>query len=315
MNNSPIVIFPTDFSQTSVNALPFAANIAKHFGLKLALVNVENRKDVKNADLDDPFEENAPQTENMRLLCKLKDRVLQDSRFKGVKVVCTCRFGNFRSEVVALSRFADIMILGTKGAGTVKGLFFGSNTSHILAHLSIPCLIVPPEADGKNVDKYFGSVALASEFSKEQIEDLEVHEVIGFAEAFDADVSFVHVEKEFLELTKPQVVVSGNGSLVFPAKFDDQDVKEMAKQKGRLMKKKITSITDYKKKHYVVLSIEKSDNVQEALSDYCDRHNIGIIALVRRKRSVLQSLFHTSVSKAMSLHAQVPMIVFPEIEQ
>lgn len=314
MSFNPVVLFPTDFSQTSINALPFAALIAKTWSLKLAIVNVEAPKEIKSPITENPFVDGAPATENQRLLQKLKEKINNDDRFKTVEVVCLTRFGQFKPEVVALAKYADILVMGTKGCGTVKGLFLGSNTSHILGRINIPALIVPPEADGRRVETYFRSLAFASEFSKEQIEEMEVHEAIGFAEAFDADVSFVHVEKEFLELTKPQVVVSGNGSLVFPPKLDDNDVKQMAKEKGKRLKKKISSITDYSKKHYVVLSIDKSDNVQEALSDYCDRHNIGIMGLVRRQRSVLQSMFHSSVSKSLSLHSNVPLLVFPEVD-
>lgn len=314
MSFNPVVLFPTDFSQTSVNALPFAALVAKTWSLKLAIVNVEAPKDVKAPEVDDPFDEKSPATENMRLLIKMKEKILNDDRFKGLNVVCSTRFGSFKQEIVELCKFADVLVMGTKGCGTIKGLFLGSNTSYVLGKISIPTLIVPPEADGRNVEKYFESIAFASEFSKEEIEEMEVHEVIYFAEPFNATVSFVHVEKEFLELTKPQVVVSGNGSLVFPPKLDDEDVKQMAKEKGRRLKKKISSITDYKKKHYVVLSIDKSDNVQEALSDYCDRHKIGMLALVRRQRSVLQSMFHSSVSKALSLHSNLPLLVFPGLE-
>lgn len=314
MSFNPVVLFPTDFTQTSINALPFAAMIAKTWSLKLAIVNVEASKDVKSPVVEDPFAENVPATENLRLLLKMKEKINNDERFKDVNVVCTTRFGTFKNEIVDLCKFADILVMGTKGCGTIKGLFLGSNTSYVIGKINIPTLIVPPEADGRKVETYFNSIAFASEFTKEEIEEMEVHEVIGFAEPFGSNVSFVHVEKEFLELTKPQVVVSGNGSLVFPPKLDDEDVKQMAKEKGRRMKKKISSITDYKKKHYVVLSIDKSDNVQEALSDYCDRHKIGILALVRRQRSVLQSMFHSSVSKALSLHSNLPLLVFPEID-
>ncbi len=51
-------------------------------------------------------------------------------------------------ELVKASRDADIVVLGSRGAGGFKPLLMGSVTSQVAHHAHCPILIVPPEHRG-----------------------------------------------------------------------------------------------------------------------------------------------------------------------
>jgi nucleotide-binding universal stress UspA family protein len=54
------------------------------------------------------------------------------------------------------------------------------------------------------------------------------------------------------------------------------------------------------------------DDVAEGIENFVLEKRAQLLALVARKHSFLASLFHDSVTRKMTLHAQVPLLALTE---
>ena len=138
------VLFPTDFSEGSDNALPYAADMAKHYGAKLYLLHVI--QDIAEAtgwyvphvslgELYRDIEKNA---------AKEMDRYGLEE-FRGIKdierIVVT---GTPYEEILKFAREnkADIIVIGTHGRKGLDRVIFGSTAEKVVRDAPCPVLSV-----------------------------------------------------------------------------------------------------------------------------------------------------------------------------
>jgi hypothetical protein len=61
-----------------------------------------------------------------------------------------------------------------------------------------------------------------------------------------------------------------------------------------------------------VVEVLEADEVASGIEHYTQTHQVDGLALVKRKRSLLESLFHRSVTTKMGFHSSVPMLAYHE---
>jgi nucleotide-binding universal stress UspA family protein len=62
----------------------------------------------------------------------------------------------------------------------------------------------------------------------------------------------------------------------------------------------------------ITFEVLEADEVASGIEHYTQTHQVDGLALVKRKRSLLESLFHRSVTTKMGFHSSVPMLAYHE---
>ncbi len=138
------VLFPTDFSDLSVAALPLAMDLAAKYGAKLhCLYVVEEPQIYSSLEMGSvaiPTSGELKESAQTRME-KFSQELLADSPHGySSKVVV----GRAATEVVNYAKEvgADMIIMATHGYSGVKHVMLGSTTEDVLRHASCPVLSV-----------------------------------------------------------------------------------------------------------------------------------------------------------------------------
>jgi nucleotide-binding universal stress UspA family protein len=145
------VIAPVDFSNVSINALSFAAEICKRSSAKLIVVNIlkdgEPGKD--SEEKLKSIESNLKNSFGSELKCELK--------------VTHGDLVSSMQELIAIHK-PQLVVMGTKGASGLKRILIGSNTVNFLAKTAVPVLVVPEVARFENfLNKEKNRIVLATD--------------------------------------------------------------------------------------------------------------------------------------------------------
>lgn len=126
-----------DFSDASINALSFAAELSKRTSARLVIINIiqkgEGEEERKNklksieSDLKKSFD------------CDLNC----ESSLAHGNLITTLK------KIIAVQQ-PDLIVMGTKGASGLKKLLIGSNTVNVISKTKVPVLVVPEVARFKN---------------------------------------------------------------------------------------------------------------------------------------------------------------------
>jgi nucleotide-binding universal stress UspA family protein len=131
------ILAPVDFSDASLNALAFAAELAKRSTALLIIVNILQ----KGADED---EANDKLKFMVKGLKKSSDPVLNCESF--------AVYGDLITSLKKIIKVQqpDLLVMGTKGASGLKKLLIGSNTVNVISKTRLPALVIPEVARFKD---------------------------------------------------------------------------------------------------------------------------------------------------------------------
>lgn len=165
---------------------------------------------------------------------------------------------------------AQLIVMGTTGDSSRIKKWFGSVSTKIMNDAKVPVLLVPEKAKYKGVEKVM--------FAFDDITlDLSVlDDLVGFAGAFDAKIYLVHMQNE----SNPD-----------PGFY-------LQEQLGKR----------YDTDKIELVSLHDSDVVL-ALSDFATQESIDVIAMATEQRTFFNRIFHDSVTKRMSMHSEIPLLV------
>lgn len=179
------VIVPVDFSETSLNAARYAAQLlAGHYGVTMVLYHSYS----KSAEADNAAAD----------LEKLKTSLMKDHIVK--MEVLLHEESDFVDglEKAARHRRADLVIMGITGKSALAQVFFGSNTLKMAERKVCPVLIVPQDAAFKPLK----NVMLTSDF-KNTLETTPSAPIKDFLDIFTPQLHVVNVDKDhYISLTE-----------------------------------------------------------------------------------------------------------------
>jgi nucleotide-binding universal stress UspA family protein len=139
------ILCPVDFSNHSRNAIRYAAALAQRSGGRLVVLFVNDPLLLAAAAA--VFHHRRLFVERSRNeLVRFVRQSLQIGPASRKDVACVVSEGNPGDEILrAVRRLgSDLIVIGTHGLSGVKKLFFGSTTDHVLQHVTIPVLAIPP---------------------------------------------------------------------------------------------------------------------------------------------------------------------------
>jgi len=131
------ILAPVDFSEASMNALSFAAELSKRTSARLFVINVLEKDEGREG----------PTQKLKSIESDLKRSFSSDLKFES-----SLAHGDLVSalkKVISLQK-PDLIVMGTKGASGLKRILIGSNTVHVLANTRTPVLVIPEVARFEN---------------------------------------------------------------------------------------------------------------------------------------------------------------------
>ncbi len=138
------ILFPTDFSEGSSHALPYAIDMARHYGARLYLLHViydivkTTGWYVPHVSMDEVYKD-------MEVSAKKELERYGLEELRGLKEVeRAVRKGVHHEEIV---RFAnenkiDLIVIGTHGRKGIDRIFFGSTAAQVVRNAPCPVLTV-----------------------------------------------------------------------------------------------------------------------------------------------------------------------------
>ncbi|NJB87726.1 nucleotide-binding universal stress UspA family protein [Lewinella marina] len=177
-------------------------------------------------------------------------------------------------KIVQESKSYDLVVLGASGESDVLEEVFGSIATEVAQHAHCPVLLVPREA---TFSAYRHILYASNSLS---LSRRAVLKLMDFNDLFRARIHFVHVNDDDSEHRRER-------EKLFAPLFNNPDP-EFAFE--------IVEVT--------------AESVQKGLVDYLKSNPIKLAVMVTQHRGFWQKLFHTSATKQMVLHPEVPLLVF-----
>lgn len=271
------ILFPTDFSETSLNAFVYALQLAKCINAEIITLHVyqlpildSNYMDVpiyltqiyENIDLSN-FENFKDQIPALRTIA-------ENHKLEHIKTSNVLLDGDLVSNVLRIveEEAIEYVVMGTHGASGLKEIFLGSSTASIMNGTKAFVLGIPKDSKYEPIKR----IAFTTKFTDEDA--IALKKLIEIAQGFDAHIDCLHVKtstsddnKLFIEQWKKQ--------------FSDQNV-------------------DY--------HIIENKQVEETIIDFIEAHKINMLAMLNHNRGFFEGLFHTSLTKKLAFHLNIPLL-------
>jgi nucleotide-binding universal stress UspA family protein len=138
------ILFPTDFSEGSLNALPYAVDLAKTYGAKIYMLHViydiatASGLHIPHVSVDEMYKE--LYTSAKKELEKFGADIIKDIK----DIEYTVIRGIPYEEILKFSKEknVDIIVIGTHGRKGLDRVLFGSTAERVVRNSSCPVLTV-----------------------------------------------------------------------------------------------------------------------------------------------------------------------------
>lgn len=270
------ILVPTDFSQTSENALRVAADLARKFDSKIFLLHMlELPMDLINPvmgtrtnDLPEVlfFTKRAEQ--------RLKQLIEQDF-LEGVSIRPILQLHHTLDGIMETRQRenCDLIVMGSQGASGLQEMFIGSNTEKVVRRSHVPVLVIKePIPEFKTQTMVFGI-----DFTDKSREVLS--QVILFAETLGAKLHLVYVH---------------TGS--------EEDMRDVKNKHATFLKGL--------NREDLSCEVYPASSVEEGILEYADTINADLVGMATHGRKGLSHFFNGSISEDIANHAKRPVVTF-----
>jgi len=279
------ILCPVDFSESSLNAVEFAAKLGAKHQAALTLIHVFTEEEFEAALSSEKLPEHYRKSDvdNMvghaeDMLQQLADEIFRMQKRHGLSR-CDYRFtyGPLNRQIVdfAKEHQYSMIVMGTSGVKDIFEEYIGSNTVKTIDRAPCPVLCIPTSANYRAPKK----VMYATDY---QIEDTEALTRLAlFAGPLEAELHVVHIcqSKGLREQATHQAF--------------QQHIKDALPTAN--------------------LIFEETDCEEDAthgIDQYAIRQNMDIVALLYHRRNFFERLFEGSTVKDISYFATYPVLVY-----
>lgn len=277
------ILFPTDFSENSWNALTYATDFLKNTACNFYVLNVNRLENVLVGDYSyNPTPEiieniNIEQSKKKlrALLKKINLNIKPNDKHK----FFTLSDYGFFLEIIRKhvdKKNIDMIIMGTKGASGLKEYIVGSNAGDVITKVKCTTLIVPEHAKYSKLKE----MAFPSDFSLTY--DLNVLQPFAdILNAVKANLRIIHINEDDASLNKEQL--------------SNKDL-----------------LNDYFEDFKPSFHFLTNNKVEDAIQCFVESRDIDMITMVAKNLNYFQSiLFHSKVEK-ITYHTHIPFLVLHE---
>jgi nucleotide-binding universal stress UspA family protein len=165
----------------------------------------------------------------------------------------------------------DCIVMGTRGSSGIKEVLFGSNTYDVVDNTEMPVIVVPEGCDcGHPVN-----IVLSSDL-KPLKDDRILDMVREFADRFKSKITVLNVKEEIDSFTLNAEMNH------FDELFEGIEM---------------------------TMCFDDSDHVVEGLEKYVKDYPTDLLVAIKRKKNFLADLFSKSVTKDLTFHLNVPLLI------
>ena len=272
------ILFPTDFSEASMNAFIYALKLADSIKgeiitlhvYDLPLVGYSNVPGVLN-EIYDLIE--LGNFENYKDQIPFLRRIAEQNNMEHIKISNVLDTGNLINRIVKIVRDEDIdyVVMGTKGATSLKETFLGTATTKVMNASSAVVFAIPENCKYNEIKKILF-------LTKYNFEDLKVlKKVIEFAAVFEAHIDCLHIKATH--------------------------------QKDNTFKEEWQKIAENQD---ITLHTISNNDVEGIILEFIDLNKIDMITMHIYYKNFLEKLFQVSLSKKLAFHVNVPILAIPE---
>lgn len=279
------ILVPTDYSYCANNATDFAVQSAKIFPAEITLMHSIEIKDNIYTDymgLNKEF----TQTLLNDMHHKLSDikRSIEETEGLTVHTKIITKAVKAAIQQAIIEGNFDLVVMGTLGAGGIKEKIWGTNTGSVIGHIRIPLMVVPYDYSWKKPQKILFAT---NHFEKEPAILDFLFELAGTYMAQVHVVVFTDTDRD------EAITMVEHARNISPY--------------GDFLKKK------YREETLTVTHLYGKD-FEEVLQEHIRKNEIDVLAMVPYKKNILDSLFRPSITKKMSYHTTIPLLVIPSAQ-
>ncbi|MEM9856767.1 MAG: universal stress protein [Bacteroidota bacterium] len=269
------ILCPVDFSEASINALEFAAAIAKKHQSKLTLVYVFTESDFNKIVGEEAY---GKSFKELLALASTKLSSLTETIAKSLS--STSAHCDYRVELGELTdqlksmvndEHYDYILMGTTGVSRTNGIYFGSQTEEVIEKINVPVMCIPEGASFTG----FTNLVYASDYAEE--DKLAIQDVISFATFFDSRISVLHINQ--------------NDSDVAYLQFIEE----------------LKSFIQYSKISFVHKEFKGA--VELGIEEYMSAEKADLLVLFKPHRNFVAGIFHKSLTKTLAYSIDKPLLV------
>jgi nucleotide-binding universal stress UspA family protein len=267
------ILCPTDFSTTANNAIVYAAKFAQVTKSEIILFHVKSLFDLIPEEL---LKAKSEQIEGIR-------SIIERQAFEVAQTFKISCYAEVQVSGIALSTLInevgsefDLIIMGTNGPDDLYQFITGSNAYNVIRKAIVPVLLIPHTVEFKEIEL----AVLAYDYLREGIPPIE--ETRQLLSPFKYQLRVLQMLEESLsELQEAEVqgrqhLVANVVATDIPFEFD----------------------------------VIHTDNPAYALQSYIKANKADVLILHLVYYSLINKIFHKSLTKAMSVIADFPVLVF-----
>ncbi|UGU16092.1 universal stress protein [Sinomicrobium kalidii] len=272
------ILIPTDFSDNAWNAVSYALKLFKDSECTFYLLHVLpptlGSRETMASEVTDEMLSRAKVTATEKLEKWAEKMISSENKGKHKTEILT-KFDLFTDAVddIVSEKKIDMVVMGSRGAGGIKGFFLGSSTSNLIGHVKCPILAVPKDLEFEPVDEIGFAVDYEFAYDKKGLEP-----VFRIAEKFSSDIRFYHVMEKKDEW---------NG--------EKEKIREGIKKAFKGFNASFYLLTD------VPLDV--------ATRLFVESREIDLLCMAAEKRNFLDHLLGKSPVKNISYHSTTPLLV------
>ena len=272
------IVAATDFSQVSLNAVEYAADMACMTDATLVLFHVCSIP-IPISELPvAPYSVEELEKEAQAEIDQLKEELLNRTRDR-IIIHSEVRSGDVISELTEYcARIKPhTVVIGAESAHGLERAMLGGKTLSALKRLQFPLLVVPPFIKFNNIRK----IGLACDL-REVAESVRVQEIKELVDEFKAELHVLHVIEESRDTFRPEII----------------------EQSGFLQ--------EMLRKMKPVYHFINEPVIEKGIINFAEENKLDLLIIIPKYHSLVNRILKYSHSKQLVLHAHIPVMSLHE---
>ena len=266
------ILVPTDFSDAANNAAEYAIYLSQDLNAKVILFHVYH---IPMVVPETPVMELTPDDIEKENETLLKESVAQLEERTGVTVSYKTKMG-FAADEIMQEEDISFIVMGMKGVGKFSESLMGSVTTAVLRKSKRPVLVIPEKA----VYKRPGKIVFACDYKP----GTNMHTLDMLKDLLKAFGSKLYV----LNVKKQREIVSVNEAIA-GVKLENE-------------------LYDVEHVYY----FPENDDLVEGINEFVETHQADMVVTIPHVYSLIERIFHKSISKKMAFHIHLPLLALPD---
>lgn len=206
-----------------------------------------------------------------------KEALLLSAEYPDLKIDCILSSGMIKDKIIQTAdvRNADLIVMGTHGAGSWRDVIIGTNTADVIQSSDIPVIAVP----GSYKNFRFSKIAFATTFAEYDFQTL--FRTTELFKSYSSEIFVVHVD----------------------SKSEGDSLLKQKLEFAGMVKSGIT----YDNIRFETIN---DSHTETALLNFIKSNNIDIVVTSARKRNIFEKFTDRSLSRQMAFHTSVPLLVY-----